>query len=302
MGFISDIFGGREGTAGQVIDVTPDEFTALRDPISKALSGAITGTNPLNLAGIPQGPQPNVAPLGETEGDILNRITQSLLGPNALSGASRDILQKTLAGDFLRPGSNPFLGATITAAQRPVTEAFKELVLPQLRSTFTRAGQTIQGEGSSPFAKALVQAGRDLTRNLGDIGTRIAGQNFQTERARQQAAVGQAAQFSQGELQNLVTGLQTSALPRLIEQRGIEEGTREFQNRMNLLLQILSLATGAASPTTAVIQPTPGTAGVDIGGLLSGGVDIFRAINAPSTSSSNPLASAVQLASLAFLA
>jgi hypothetical protein len=162
--------------------------------------------------------------------------------------------------------------ASIEAAQRPVREAFQEQVIPQLRSAFTQAGQTIQGDGSSPFGKALVQSSRDFQRNLGDISTRLVSDNFARERALQQGAVGQATAFSQGELQNLVTGLQQSALPRFIEQSGIEAGTQEFNNQLNLLLQVLSLASGATSPNTQVIQPTaaPAESGFDIGGTLQG--------------------------------
>jgi hypothetical protein len=275
LSFIGDIFGFGDkpkGTPGQVVDVTPPQFETLRQPLSTALSGAITGARQLNLSGFPSPTGPNVAPIASGESTLLNQILSSLTGPNPLASTSRDVLQQTLAGDFLRPGTNPFLQASIEAAQRPVIEAFNENVLPQLRSAFTQAGQTIQGEGSSPFGKALVQSGRDFTRTLGDISTRLTSENFARERALQQGAVGQAAAFSQGELQNLISGLQTQALPRLIEQRGIEAGTQEFNNRLNLLLQVLSLATGATAPGTVVIPPTgaPAQAPSDLGGTLQG--------------------------------
>ena len=264
--------GGSKGTPGQVVDVTPPEFTALRGPLANVLKGAFTGSNPLTAAGIPTRGGPNVAPLGGSEGDILNRIIQSVLGQNPLAAGSQNVLQQTLSGKFLDPSSNPSLAANISAAQRPVIEQFNESIIPQLRSAFTQAGQTIQGDGSSPFGKALVQSSRDFQRNLGDISTRLVSENFARERGLQQGAVGQATAFSQGELQTLVTGLQQSALPRFIEQSGIEAGTQEFNNQLNLLLQVLSLASGATSPNTQVIQPTaaPAQSGPDVGGILQG--------------------------------
>jgi len=260
---------GQPGTPGQVVDTTPSQFTALRGPLANALQGAFTGSNPLTTAGIPTQGGPNVAPLGGSEGDILNRIIQSVLGQNPLAQGSQNVLQQTLSGQFLDPSSNPSLAANISAAQRPVIEQFNESIIPQLRSAFTQAGQTIQGDGSSPFGKALVQSSRDFQRNLGDISTRLVSDNFSRERQLQQGAVGQATAFSQGELQSLVTGLQQSALPRFIEQSGIEAGTQEFNNQLNLLLQVLSLASGAASPNTQTIQATgaPAQSATDFGSI-----------------------------------
>ena len=274
MGFLKDIFGGQEGTPGQVVDATPPEFTALRGPLADALRGAFTGSQALPTSGIPTQTGPNVAPLGQAEGDILNRIVQQTLGQNPLAQGSQNVLQQTLSGKFLDPSSNPSLAANITAAQRPVIEQFNESIIPQLRSAFTQAGQTIQGDGSSPFGKALVQSSRDFQRNLGDISTRLVSDNFARERQIQAGAPAQATAFSQGELQQLVTGLQASALPRFIEQSGIEAGTQEFNKQMNLLLQVLSLASGVSGPNTAVIPPTGGSGGQDIGKLLTGAADL----------------------------
>ena len=82
--------------------------------------------------------------------------------------------------------------------------------------------------------------------------------------------MGQAIQLSQADLNNLVTGLRAVALPRLIEQMGLDRGREDFNRRVDTLLRAIALAQGAASPNTAVIQPTPGTPGQNVGGLLAG--------------------------------
>jgi len=276
MGFVSDLFGGSEGTPGQVVDTTPDEFVGLRQPVADALRGLLTGQAP-TLAGIPTAPGPFVAGLTPTEQDLLGRIGSHFSQPNAARDASRSLLTQTLQGQFLTPAANPFLRDTIDAAIRPLRRQFEEVTLPNLRSAFTAAGQMIQPQGSSPFDRAVALAQGDFLNAAGDAATRIASANFQAERQRQAQAIDQALRLSQSELDSLVQGLRASALPRLVEQMGLDTGLQEFNRRVDTLLRALALAQGASGPNTVVIQPTPGTPGQSLGSLLHGVAELVRA-------------------------
>lgn len=262
MGFVSDLFGGTETkqTTGPV-DVVPPEFRALRKPVAGALEGLI-GTGLAQGGGTPSGEGIFTAPITGQESSLVGRLGELVGGPTPLRGAVEALLQNTVEGQFLTPGSNPFLGETIRAAQRPVIEAFQDVALPRFQRGFTAAGQFIQPQGSSAFDRAAAIATRGLTNTLGDISTNIASQNFQAERGRQAQAVEQVSQLSSADVNNTIAGLQASALPRLIEQFGINQGTAEFNRRISIVLQALGVArglplvqTGQQSTATSTTSP-----------------------------------------------
>ena len=270
MAGITDIFTGDkpEGTPGQVIDTTPDEYAGLRSPISSALSGAITGSGTLNLNGIPTSGNARAAQLTPTEQALLDRIGG--INRTGTTNAAFTNVNDTIAGKYLTPGSNPFLQASIDAAVRPITEAYQRTTVPNLQQKFTASGQMVQPGGSSPFDKALAQAQSDYLNTIADTSTKIAAGNYEQERSRQQEAVNQSAGLQQAEIGNLVSQLQAEALPRLVEQLGIDKGLAEFNTRMNVLLQVLGLSGNLSAGNTAVIPGTAPPAQEGFGSLLSG--------------------------------
>ncbi|WP_422369688.1 tail fiber domain-containing protein [Pelagibius sp.] len=229
------------------------------------LRGLFTGRQP-NLSGIPSFDGPTTAPVTSQEQNFLDQIGQAA-GASPNQTASQNLLTQTLGGQFLSPESNPFLKATIESATRPVLETFNDVIAPQLRSQFTAAGQVVQNEGSSPFAQAFGRAGKDLLNKIGDISSNISFQNFAQERGRQQEAVNQSLNLDSAKLDNLVKGLQSSALPRIIEQFGIDRGIELFNSRVSTLLEALRLAGGVSAPT---VTSLPGSPGADVGGLFGG--------------------------------
>lgn len=278
---MGDLFGGSESTPGQpgqVVDVTPSQFTALRGPVADALRGLITS------GGGPAAPQPNVAPITGLEEQLVGATTQQALNP--FLQQAQAVLGETLGGQFLSPESNPFLRESIGEATRPLIETFERVTDPSLRAAFTRAGQRIQPGASSPFDVARNQAVQDLLREVGGVSTSLTAQNFARERGLQLGAVDQAGQLGQAQIQQLIQGLQAAALPRLIEDLGVQRGLQEFQNRINTLLQSLGIAGDLSSPRgqTAVFQPIAGQAGQGsdifggLGGFLGGAAKVATAV------------------------
>ncbi len=268
MGFVADAVGGigdflfgSEGDPAQVIDVTDPKFKELRPPVSNALQdlirsgggGSFGATNALT-AGI-TGP----------EQAILNQLGTG--GLSNLQEAGRGQLLNTIEGGNLQ--GNPFLQQAIQAATRPVIDRFTDVTLPGVVGQFKNAGQTIRSNpnqpGSSQFLNQVRLADRDLSRTVGDIASKISFENFQQERQRQEAGIRTAEDISTQDIDNAIKNLQAQALPRFIEDLGIQRGIAEFDKQIARLLQSLGLAGPLAQGVPP--QTIPGTEGT--GGLLS---------------------------------
>ncbi len=98
-------------------------------------------------------------------------FSQSANTPD-LIGQSQDLTSQTLSGDFLNPESNPFLEGTFNRAA--------DLTRGRLDTEFAGAGRNL---GASAPARS---------EELQTLASNIFGGNFQQERGRQQAAVGQS--------------------------------------------------------------------------------------------------------------
>lgn len=168
---------------------------------------------------------------------------------------------------------NPFLQAAITAAQRPTMQNLTETLTRDLPGRFTQAGQFIQPQGSSAFDRAAAIATRGAGDTMGDIATNISANDYEAQQGRnattinqQQAAQNTAAQqqnqnqvtaaslapqVSGAQVDNLVKNLQAQALPRLINDYGLENGMAEFNNRTNSLLALIGMGAGVTAPQTS---------------------------------------------------
>lgn len=272
-GAVGDFLFGSPGTASQVVDTTPDAFANLRPSIAGGLESQIQGGSQF------QGPF--TASLGPREQTLLDQaFGQTQAQPGTQTAINT--LQQT-AGGSMDPAQNPFLQAQIETAQRPILEQFNEQITPAMRARFTQAGQQVQGEGSSPFQMAAARAQSGLANALGDVGTQVVGQ----ERQRQQQAAMALPGIERTQLETVLQGLEAQALPRLVEQFGIDRGLEEFRRREQQLMQALQLASGVAQPAPVMLpgqQATPGLVqqglgafaggiGGGIGGALFGGGD-----------------------------
>lgn len=267
---MSDFLTGSPGTPGQVVDVTPGEFEELRRPVGEVLQGLFT-------TGGPEFQGDFTASLSDQEKQILSQIG-TFGQPSALTGQSSDFLSQVIGGEFLGADSNPFLSDLIDQLQGRELKNYERVTSPRLRSEFTASGQRIQPESSSPFDQALAISQGDLLDRLAGISTQVQAGNFEQERARQQAAVTQAGQLTQQNVDQAIQSLQASALPRLIEQLGLDQGLAEFRRRVDLILQSLQTAGALASPRTEQLAGTPGTGG-NLGGLLQGGAALYTALS-----------------------
>lgn len=152
------------------------------------------------LQGINIGQEQNraLAPLQAFESQALKGFTPRELqnfSPQELQAlAFRDLqassnpayaqLQDTSRGEFLDFDQNPYLRDAITAAQQPVIERFTQDIQPSLVGQFGGGF----GLGGSASINAQRRAALDLNRALSEQSTQAYAQQYDAERARQEAA------------------------------------------------------------------------------------------------------------------
>lgn len=258
------------------LDVNPDSvpkpFRQLRGPLSdlflmllgyKPKSGRTRTTDEL-MGGVPDYEGETTAPMTKAEAAALKQLQRST-GPGT---ARNRLLEQTLRGKFLGKG-NPFLQQAIEAAQRPVTQRYEEILGRTLPGQFTAAGHTVQPGQSSPFDMAAALQARGLAQELGDISSQMSFGAYESERGRQQ----QAIPLSQQEVQTTIQNLQAQALPRAIQQHGLDTGLALFQKQTQDLLSVLSLIAGMPMTPQSAVVSKGGTPGVfpQLMGALTGG-------------------------------
>lgn len=130
------------------------------------IGGRVLGGRRRGIDGDPRIPQTSQPGL---QGGASGGLGADVLGP------ARDNLAATLSGDFLSPDSNPFLQSTFDRAA--------DLTRTRLSSEFAGAGRNL---GAAQPARS---------DELQTLSSGIFGNNFQNERNRQVAALGQAREL-----------------------------------------------------------------------------------------------------------
>lgn len=105
--------------------------------------------------------------------------TSGMLGNTANWGVNQ--LDSTLSGQYLNPGTNPYLNATYDQAAGKVAQQYSTAIAPGLAAGAQRAGQF----GSSAMNEAMLMSQGQLGNTLNDLATNIYGGNYQQERGRQ---------------------------------------------------------------------------------------------------------------------
>lgn len=229
-------------------------FTAALTPDITSLIGLLGGGGS-TAAFTPSGPY--AAPMAPGENAVLGALPTGA----GSSPAAQDYLSKLLGGNFLpgAAGSNPFLEAAITAAQRPTLTNLNQVLSQDLPSQFIQSGQVFNPRapagtgatgtptGSTAFDTAAGRAVNTAAQTISDIASTMSQNVYNTERALQQ----QGVQLSQGELQSTIANLQAQSLPRMIQQYGIDQGVKVFQQTISSVLDFLKTMGAIAAPGIA---------------------------------------------------
>lgn len=235
--------GGTSKSSSSTRDYTPKQYKHERGFIRDELKDRVSG----NVNGI-EGPF--AAPITAAEQDALSAFQQGMYGPEGLGAQSDASIANLMNGD----AENPFLKGTIDAAIRPVLQdaQLKEL---RDRAAFTGTGQKIQG--STAFAEDRNRAVRDTEQTVANTAAQIA---FQDYAQRRQVQV-QAVNLANLRLSEQKEGIAAFALPRLIEQYGIDKGNEEMQRRFQVIEQALSQLAGLSTPNLGTNSKSTGAQG-----------------------------------------
>ena len=240
-------------------DYTPSEYVRLRGTVSSSLRDIIESGGGERYSG------PFVAPLTPTEEEQL-RLLNDLQLPNDNLEAAEGLIGDVIAGDYLTPDSNPFLRSYVAAAQENIREAY-DAEGEARRAMFARAGHRLPE--SSPFAMAQAEASGEFAEALGDVATQFYAGAYDAERERQGQYIELQRNLSAQRWTIAVQNLEAQALPRMIDQMGIDRALEEFYRRQEMLASALGISAQLTTPTLGYTTRGDSTA---VGWGTSGGV------------------------------
>ncbi len=225
----------------------------------------------------------------------------STLGMNFGTGQTPQMAQ---AGSFLSNVLNPNFPqsivnspttqAAISAAVNPLVSTFQNVTMPNLIGNAVANGQVLNGPrttdpnssgaGSSAFDKAAALAGTGLDQAVASATAPIANNAMLAGLNMQENAPSQATQLGSAQVQSLIANLQAQALPRLIQQYGMDQGVQQFNNRVQTMLAALGLGASVSGPDVAnQTQSNSQFSSAPSGGLMgslfgSGGSGLIPAV------------------------
>lgn len=188
---------------------------------------------------------------------------EELLGFNPAGAQSAlDLNQRTLAGDFLSPSSNPWLQQTFDAGA--------DALQGRLGSQFAGAGRNVGPNAGGAFQGATSQG---LSSLAGDIF----GGNYQQERQRQMQAMGMAPGLDQG----MLSGINAQLLGGSMQDQQGWDRLNNYTNTLSQLSSPFSVSTGSQPLYRNPLAGAAGgaMAGAQIGGpwgaLIGGGIGLL---------------------------
>jgi len=176
-----------------------------------------------------------VAPFNPYQTEALQQTAQIAMQGDPLAAGATTMLSDTLAGKYLSPSTNPYLGATYQAAAQPVMENYLNAVYPSIRSAAAQAGQF----GSSSDQLAQGQAEYGLGQSLQSLGTGIYGGNYQAERANQLKASLEAPAISAEAFTYPQALLGAGTIAQQQSQQQLNDLVQQWSNKANYPMTML---------------------------------------------------------------
>ncbi len=245
---------GSNSSFSNSFDLIPAEFAALRPQFADFFQSALPQLQTLlqgfqNPADQPGGLDRFRTALTSGEFQGIDQLRNQAEGLSENEQLSQELIGQRLRGDFLDPNKNEALRDLIGFTTKNINQQFNDQDLER-RSLFARAGQSLPQ--SSPFAVAQATGNQGRLDAIGESTAQAIFGTIEAERGRQTNAIEQARANSRGIFERSQASLQAQALPRLVDDLGIERGLQEFQSRLAALTQALGFGTGLVSPTVGV--------------------------------------------------
>lgn len=210
--------------------------------------------------------QTYVGPSAQTQQALTAAQQRAVMGSPLLPAAQQQAYN-TIQGGYL--GGNPFFQGAFQPAAQAAQQTYFD-ALQQARSNASRAGRY----GSEAAMGLEERAGGQFAQSLTDAASKLAYQNYEAERARQQAMLGAApalAAADYGDIERLMQagqaaeGYQQAALQADINRFNFQQGLP--QNQLNQYLGAVYGSPRGSVTTQPVYQNRPAGA---LGGALAG--------------------------------
>ena len=192
-----------------------------------------------------EGGTPVVGASGITQQAMEAAQNRAMMGSPLLGSAQAQQLG-TIEGNYL--SGNPFFQGAFQPAAQQATSAFNQAI-GNIGSQASRAGRY----GSGAMQNLQTQAAGQLAQGLTNTAGQLAYQNYAQERARQEAAAGNApmmAQADYGDIQQLLN------VGQLGEQYQQQAYNQPQQNLTSFLGNIQGLPLGQSTVTPYYTNPT----------------------------------------------
>jgi hypothetical protein len=194
----------------------------------------------------------------------LSGIEERAMAGSPLLRSAQEQAQKTISGEYL--SGNPFFEGAFQAATRPLEKQFGQNIM-DIRSKLSSAGR--YGSGAQTGLEG--RAAEGLATAMSDIGGKLAYQNYSDERARQEAAINNAATMAEADYADLSKLLSAGLAREGYTQAEIADQLARYQyempeNRLSTYLSgVYSAPRGAETTTTQPIYGNPLMSGLGLG-------------------------------------
>jgi hypothetical protein len=198
--------------------------------------------------------------------------TRALQG-SPLLGAGQAQQLGTIQGSYL--GGNPFFQGAFQPAAQAATSAFNQAI-GNITSQASKAGRY----GSGAMTNLQNQAAGTLSQSLANTAGQLAYQNYAAERARQEAAAGNAPTLAQADYGDISKLLGVGQLGEQYQQAAYAQPQQALTNFLGAVNQ-LPMGTSQTKTTPEYYNPTSQTIS-DISGFLGAaktGWDLGKTFN-----------------------
>lgn len=207
-----------------------------------------------------------VGPSAQTQQALTAAQQRAVMGSPLLPAAQQQAMN-TIQGQYL--GGNPFFEGAFQPAARAAQQQYFD-ALQQARSGASQAGRY----GSGAALGLEERAGGQLAQSLSDVAGRLAYQNYEAERARQQAMLGAAPGLAAADYADIERLAQAGQAAEGYQQAALQADINRFNFLQQLPQAQLSQYLGAVygsprgSVTTQPVYRNPATGA--LGGALAG--------------------------------
>lgn len=190
----------------------------------------------------------------------LNMTEQRAQAGSPLTGQAQGEISNTLNGNYLS-GGNPAYQGMVDRSIQPLRQEYQNTVTPGIDGNFAGAGRY----GSNSFNTARGQAADSYMRNVGDISSGLAYQNYNDERGRMQSAAGMAPALAQADYADAGMLGQVGAQREAQSQAQLQDQVNRFNfnqseptNRLAQYMGLIGGGYGGSSTASSVVPAQQG--------------------------------------------